>query len=190
MTTDPNLLIINIHIVRYAEAVYTLILTNINHCILSWGSQIDKLYLLQKRAIRNTSISKSDFRADTEPLFKEHNILKVQDIYHMVILKFYSKLINDNLQNYFESFTPQFSARHQHYNFRNPSRLLPKIKHEFPKQSLRYKLISTINETSNELLEMAKTLSQKNFMNFIKNDIVTGYSYTCELLVCHVCKRT
>ena len=51
---------------------------------------------------------------------------------------------------------PQLSAKHQHYNFRNPSRLLPKIKHEFPKQSLRYKLISTINETFKELLEMAK----------------------------------
>ena len=149
------------------KSIYnTLILPNINYCILSWGSQINKLYLLQKRAIRN--ISKSDFRAHTEPLVKEHNLLKVQDIYNMAILKFYSKLINDNLPNYFESFTPQFSAGHQHYNFRNPSRLLPKIKHEFPKQSLRYKLISTINETSNELLEMVKTLSQKNFMNFIK----------------------
>ena len=83
-----------------------------------------------------------------------------------------------------------YDLGHQHYNFRNPSRLLPKIRHEFSKQSLRYKLISTINETSNELLEMAKTLSQKNFMNFIKNEIVTGYSYTCELLICHVCKRT
>ena len=155
------------------KSIYnTLILPNINYCILSWGSQIDKLYLLQKKAIRN--IPKGDFRAHTEPLFKEHNILKVQDIYHMAILKFYSKLINDNLPNYFESFTPQFSAGHQHYNFRNPSRLLPKIKHEFQKQSLRYKLISTINETSNELLEKAKTLLQKNFMNFIKNEIVTG----------------
>ena len=42
----------------------------------------------------------------------------------MAILKFCSKLVNDNLPNYFESFTPQFSAGHQHYNFRNPSRLL------------------------------------------------------------------
>ena len=83
----------------------------------------------------------------------------------MAILKFYSKLINDILSNYFESFNLQFSAGHQHYNFRNPSRLLPKIKHEFPKQSLRYKLISTINETSNELLEMAKTLT-KEFYEF------------------------
>ena len=82
----------------------------------------------------------------------------------MAILKLYSKLVNDNLPNYFESFTPQLSAGHQHYNFRNPS--LPKIKHEFPRQSLRYKLISTLNKTSNELLEMARTLSQKNFIKF------------------------
>ena len=95
----------------------------------------------------------------------------------MAILRFYYKLINDNLPNYFESFTPQFSAGQQHYNFRNPSRLLPKIRHEFPNQSLRYNLISTINKTSNKLLEMAKTLSKKNFMNFIKNKIVTGFSY-------------
>ena len=108
----------------------------------------------------------------------------------MAILKFYSKSVNDNLPNYFESFTPQFSAGHQHYNFRNPSRLLPKIKHKFPRQSLRYKLISTLNETSDEHLEMAKTLSQKNFMNVVRIEILTGYRYTCELLICHVCKRT
>ena len=106
----------------------------------------------------------------------------------MAILKFYSKLVNDNLPNYFESFTPQFSAGHQHYNFRNTSRL--KIKHEFPRQSLRDKLISILNETSNKLLEMSKTLSQKNFMNFVRNEILTSYRYTCELLICHVCKRT
>ena len=72
-------------------------------------------------------------------------------------------------------FHHMFSAGHQHYNFRNHSRLLPKIKHEFPRQSLRYKLISTLNETSNELLEMAKSLSQKNFMNFVRNEILIGY---------------
>ena len=155
---------------------------NISYCIFSWGSQIDKLFLLQKRAIRN--ISKSNFRAHTEPLFKEHNLLKVHDI---IISYGNSKILlqisYDNFPNYFESFTPQFSAGHQHYNFRNPSRLLQKIKHEFPRQSLRYKLISTLNKTSNELLEMAKTLSQKNFMNFVRNEVLTGYRYTCELLI-------
>ena len=122
-----------------------------------------KRILYKKRAIRN--ISKSDFKAHTEPLCREHNLLKVQDIYYMVNLKFYSKLINNNLPHYFETLTPNFSAGHHHYNLRNPSGLLPKIKHEFPKRSLRYKLIATLNETSYDLLEMTKTQSQRNFIN-------------------------
>ena len=64
---------------RWNDPIDTLVLPHINYCILSWGSQIDRIHLLQKRAIRN--ISKSNFRAHTEPLFKEHNLLKVQDIY-------------------------------------------------------------------------------------------------------------
>ena len=39
---------------------------------------------------------------------------KVQDIYYMAIIKFYSKLINNNLSHYFETFTPNFSAGHHH----------------------------------------------------------------------------
>ena len=51
-------------------------------------------------------------------------------------------------------------------------------------------LYSALNETSNELLEITTTLSQKNFMNFVTNEILTGYRYTCELHICHVWKRT
>ena len=85
----------------------------------------------------------------------------------MAILKIYFKLIYDNFPNFFESFTPQFSAGHQLYNFRYPSRLLPKIKHKFPKHSLRHKLITTINKTFNKFLEIAKTLSHFFLINFI-----------------------
>ena len=103
----------------------------------------------------------------------------------MAILKFYSKLINNNLPHNIETITPNYSAGHHHYNFRNRSRLLLKIKHEFPKQSL----IATLNETSYDLLKMAKTESQRKFMNFVRNDILTGYRSTCKLPVCHICKR-
>ena len=75
----------------------------------------------------------------------------------------------------------------KNYNFRNPSRLLPKIKHEFPRQSLRYRLIVTLNETSDDILEMATTQSQKCFTKFIRERIVADYSYTCNLVICHVC---
>ena len=122
---------------------------------LAWGSQIDKLHKLQKRAIRN--VTKSDYRAHTEPLCKERNLLKIHDIYYLAVLKFYSKLVNNNLPRYFSSFTPQFPAGQQNFNLRNPTMQLPRIKHVFPKQSLRYKLITTLNITPNETIEVAKT---------------------------------
>ena len=139
------------------KSIYnTLLLPLINYCIfLTWGSQIDKLHKLQKRAIRD--VTKSDYRAHIEPLCKEHNVLKVYDIYYLAVLKCYSKLLNNNLPHYFSSFTPQFSAGQQHYNLRNPTMQLPRIKHEFPKQSSRYKLITTLNVTPNEMIEVAKT---------------------------------
>ena len=86
--------------------------------------------------------------AHTDPLLEEHNLLKVQDIYYIAVLKLYFKLVNNHLPYYFNNITPQFSAGHQHYNFRNPSRLLPRIKHGLPRQSLRYRLIVTVTETS------------------------------------------
>ena len=59
---------------------------------------------------------------------------------------------------------------------------LPRIKHEFPKQSLRYKLITTLNITPNETIEVAKTQSQQNLINLARRaNIVNGYSATCNL---------
>ena len=60
---------------------------------------------------------------------------------------------------------------------------LPRIKHEFPKQSLRYKLITTLNITPNETIEVAKNQSQQNLINLARANIVNGYSATnCNLL--------
>ena len=86
----------------------------LNYCILSWGFQCQEIYLLQKRAIRN--IEKAGYRAHTEPIFKSFNLIKVQDIYYLAILKFYSKLINNSLPHYFDDFMPHFSIGATNYN--------------------------------------------------------------------------
>ena len=58
----------SVYPITILKSIYnTLVLPHINYCILSWGSQIDRIHLLQKRAIRN--ISKGNFKAHTEPLF-------------------------------------------------------------------------------------------------------------------------
>ena len=117
------------------KSIYnTLMLPHLNYCILSWGFQCQEIYLLQKRAIKN--IEKAGYRAHTEPICKSLNLIKVQDIYYLAILKFYSKLINNNLPHYFDDFMPHFSIGATNYNIRNPDLQLPRIRHEFPRSSL------------------------------------------------------
>ena len=104
----------------------------------------------------------------------------MQDIYYLAILKFYSKLINNNLPHYFDDFMPHFSIGATNYNIRNPDLQLLRIRHEFPRSSLRYQLISTLNETSPEIMEMAKKCTQYIFINHDRKSIVDGYRDACE----------
>ena len=66
----------------------------------------------------------------------------------------------------FQDFTPTFSVGVNHYSLRNPIRQIPRIKDEFPRHSLRYKLIETLNNTSETIIEMAISQSQKNFIAY------------------------
>ena len=63
------------------KSIYnTLILTHLNYCAFCWGSQTNRIHLLQKRAIRN--INNANYRAHSEPIFKSINLLKINDIYY------------------------------------------------------------------------------------------------------------
>ena len=64
-------------------------------------------------------LEKVSYRAHTEPIFKSLNLIKVQDIYYLSILKFYSKLMNNNLPHYFDDFMPHFSIGVTNCNIRN-----------------------------------------------------------------------
>ena len=144
----------------------TLFLPHLHYGILLWGSEIESIHKLQKRVLR--IISSSKFNVHTEPICREEQLLKVNEIYKLAIYKFYFKLINNELPHYFQDFTPTFSDGVNHYLLRNLSRQIPKIVHEFPKHSLRYKLIFTLNNTSTTIIEKASLQSLKHFIAYIK----------------------
>ena len=75
---------------------------------------------------------------------------------------------------------PHFSIGATNYNIRNPDLQLLRIRHEFPRSSLRYQLINTLNETSPEIMEMAKNCTQHIFINHVRKSIVDGYRDVCE----------
>ena len=68
---------------------YSLFHSHLNYELLSWGYKYHSIHGLQKKAIR--IISKSHFRAHTDPLFSELNILQLPDLHDLVQLIFYYK---------------------------------------------------------------------------------------------------
>ena len=69
------------------------------------GIKILKVFI--KRALRIISCRK--FNVHTEPICREEQLLKVNEIYKLAIYKFYFKPINNELPHYFQDFTPTFS---------------------------------------------------------------------------------
>ena len=54
----------------------SLILSHINYCILAWGYKGNRLIKILKKAVR---ITLSGYNSHTEPLFKQLNLLKIED---------------------------------------------------------------------------------------------------------------
>ena len=107
----------------------SLIMPHFHYCILASGSTIKnghKLHLLQKKAVR--IINNSHYIAHTDPIFKKLHIVKVTDMFRIVIWKFYYKLRNNLLPPYFNYMTPNLPVICNHYNVRNPKFHLPLIK--------------------------------------------------------------
>ena len=58
------------------------------------------------------------------------------------------------------------------------------IKKEFPKQSIRYNLIATVNEIPDSESAEVQNLSQKQFIDRTRQGILTQYSDTCAIHKC------
>ena len=101
-----------------------LIVPHLTFSILLWGNSLptytDKLFILQKRAIR--IISNSSFYAHTLPLFYRHNLLTLNDHYKYQLGIFLYRHNNGLLPSDFHSFFHTNSYYHN-YNTRGRDNL-------------------------------------------------------------------
>ena len=109
---------------------FSLIYPYLYYCISVWGStyptNLNRIFVLQKRAIR--TISKSSFDAHTGPIFKELNILSFHHIYLAQIGKIMFQYKAGLLPACFENIFLLRSQFHDH-NTRNANYFsLPKCK--------------------------------------------------------------
>ena len=122
----------------------SLIIPHINYCILLWGSENNRVSKLQRRAVR--IIRKESRLSHTDPIFKELNLLKINDIYRLQLLKCYVKYEHYSLPKYFDVFNLRLNSEIRAHNTRNQQKLrIPFVKHNFAKACVRYQLPKTVN---------------------------------------------
>jgi len=115
----------------------SLLMPYLNYGILVWGSRVQSLSKLQKKAVR--IICKSKYNAHSEPLLKTLNILNVTDLYKLHELKFCYKLEHQTIPHYFRNSVFVRHRQNHRYNTRNTNNYqYPKVKHEYAKKCLRY----------------------------------------------------
>ena len=105
---------------------HSLIYPYYTYCNLIWGcaanTHLEPLVLLQKKCIRN--ISKAGYIDHTEPLFSEHKVLTVKEIYSYNCSKFIFQCYSNSNYLYFKNKLKRNNDFHN-YNTRDSNLLRP-----------------------------------------------------------------
>jgi hypothetical protein len=154
----------------------TLIAPYLNYCNIIWASnypgRLTPLEALQKRVV--IIICNTDRLASTSSLFKQLNLLKLQDINILQIAQFMYKYHHHLLPTVFNDYFVLNSNVHEH-NTRSSAKNkchLPSIKTNIRKFSIKFSGPTIWNNTSNHTTSVA---SLAIFKNKLINSIITNY---------------
>ena len=167
----------------------SLIQSQLTYCILVWGFDCGRIVKVQKKSIRIITCSK--FGAHTEPLFKTLNLLKINDLFKLNILKFYYKLHHKKLPSYFNSFNLNVMQDiHSHNTRSNHLIQTNKTRTKFAQDCIRNILPPILNKTDELIITKVHTHSYKGFSNYIRNHFINKYSLICRIQNCNTCSRS
>jgi hypothetical protein len=167
---------------------HSLFLPYLNYGILCWQSKANDIFKLQKKALR--IISGEKYNAHTDPLFKKFNLLKLADIASLQELKFCYKLEHKLLPSYFLS---DLYIRNSYIHGRNTRSAnlfhIPRVKHEYAKNSIQYIIPVAFNKCPSPIREKIYTHSLFGFTRYIKQRFLNNYNEICEIRGCYVCQH-
>ena len=165
----------------------SLILPHLQYCILSWGFKSDRIFKLQKRAVRIITCSKHN--AHTEPLLKTLNLLKIEDIMKTKALKLYYRYKQNELPKYFESMFTESNDNHSR-DTRHKSLLyqLP-TKTSTGRLCIRHYIPELLSKTPECITEKLDTHSFSGFSNYMKNFYIRNYNENCLIENCYICQK-
>lgn len=169
---------------------YTLFDSHINFGNLLWGSAQNKLLtkieILQQKCIRNVGLKK--FRAHTEPIFKNLEILKFTDKLSFCRSVFMHQYKNDKLPISFSGIftdiicSDNFQTRHNDYNFVNNPAVKSYLE-RFPYKQI----VTTWNNLS---IDLKATAEELEFRQMLKDMYLASYSWDTQCLgPCYSCNN-
>ena len=154
----------------------TLITPYLNYCNIVWAYnypvRLKPLEILQKRIVR--IICNADRLASTSSLFKQLNLLKLQDINILQIAQFMYNYHHCLLPTVFNDYFVLNSNVHEH-NTRSSAKNkyhLPSIKTNIRKFSIKFSGPTTWNNISNHIISAASLAILKKKL---VNSIITNY---------------
>ena len=167
---------------------FSLVHSNINYSLLAWGFNCGRLKTLQKKAIR--IITNSKYNAHTEPLMKTLEILKLEDLFKLNILKWYYRFINLKLPAYFLKYQIRLQADiHSHDTRFNTTATQPVPRIHAARYCLRNHVSVVLNSIPNNVLEKVRSHSYKGFSSYAKGYLLSTYSLECNIENCYICSN-
>ena len=123
-----------------ASLYNTLVVSYINYGILVWGNcsacYLNRLFLLQKRAIRTINVM--DFYAHTDPLYVKVKALKIKDIYCHQLGSLMYQAFHSTLPFSIRSIFVQNTDIHSHYTRQATNYHIPSIRTSFAHKTIKF----------------------------------------------------
>ena len=165
----------------------SLIHSHLQFGITCWGFECNRLFKLQKRALRIMTNSK--YNAHTEPLFKDLKLLKLDGIFYIQCMKFFYKFTNNTLPKYFHSL---FIYNPDIYEImtRNHNQLhLFATRRYSAEHVLRHHIPKLIDKFPCYITDRIRTHSIQAYSSHLKSHIIDSYSSVCSDPQCYVCNN-
>ena len=148
----------------------TLIYPHLSYCSVIWSaasrSQLNKLNVLQKRAIRHITCSKP--RDHTNDLFKSLHLLKLSDIINVCIATFTYRSLKGIIPNHFLNFFTHNSSIHDHNTRQSTFLHQDTIQTSSHQSSLRNRAIKLWNSLPHAVTDKPSIKSfRRNFSRYL-----------------------
>ena len=179
----------------YSPLYNALFLSHMTYGLLLWGNHVEQISKLQKKSVR--LITGSEYLAHSEPLFKELELLKIEDLYKLRILKFYYNISYGLSPSYFNCYIDVLNVNKPcGYELRQSTRpkiRLPRTRLIFTESCLLYQLIKLINftQTNNSEILEKKIMKRHTYFGFnfnVTRIYLSTYTYECTMPNCFKCR--